>query len=596
MSLTTVVRPAAGILAILLLLAPGAAAQQAKTKDGIPKRGGPPAQGVTAPSRVLARGDREILTFESEEDYNRLEELERTTRDVQPELGTMTPLYLRSRTDGSVQPYAIRLQRDYSPDQAYPLVVQLHGLNFMEVLSGSRVRYRGMGGPQWIEPDLRIIYVNCFGRPSTFYRGMGEEDMLEVIDEVRRRFRVDPDRVFIMGHSMGGSGSYTVGLHYPDRFGGIMPIDAAMGPRLGGQAQARPVPAWMAPQVAIHTASNLYPNARNVDVFFKNAGAGIQGRSTEFTDGIVEHGGFSTAESFPGMPHNFGDSYPYAHFVTELIQHPIRRKPSDVKFYTNTLRYDRAYWVTIDRLTRHNADARVVATCDERGGVTITTTNIDALTLRLDDSPAVKGNPLVVDSTKVLASHNGGVVSLVRVDESWKLGQWEGAALTKKHGLQGPVGDAFNSPFLAIYGDGDRDLAIAELDAVRNPSSVLDIHGDFPMKPATRLTTQDVDSANLILFGTPESNAVIRRIAPSLPPALMQISEDGSRAIFIYPNPENPSRYVVVWPTKLLSAAADALRSAWIMPVCLLPDYLRVKDGTIVSGGHFDSDWRLSAN
>src|SRR5262249_46363276 len=141
----------------------------------------------------------------------------------------------------------------------------------------------------------------------------------------------------------------------------------------------------------------------------------------------------------------------------------------------------------------------------------------------------------------------------------------------------------------------DRDLAIAELDALRNPPSVLDIHGDFPMKPASRVTTQDVDSANLILFGTPETNAVLRRIAASLPASLMQTGDDGARAIFIYPNPENPARYVVVWPAKVLSIAGGALRSAWILPVCLLPDHLRVKDGTIVSGGHFDSDWKLVA-
>lgn len=587
-------RHAGYFAALLLVLIPSAAAQEAKTKDAVRK--GAFSQGTTAPSRVITRDDREILTFESEEDYDRLEELYRTNRETQPEPGAMTPLYLRSRTDGSVQPYAIRLPRDFTRDRTYPLVVQLHGLNFMEVLSGSRVRYRGMGGPQWIEADLPVIYVNCFGRPSTFYRGMGEEDVLEVIDEVKKRFPVNADRVFIMGHSMGGSGSYTVGLHYPDRFGGIMPIDGAMGARVGG-AQTPPAPAWMEPQIAIHNPTKLYPNARNVDVFFKNAGAGIQGRSTEFTDGIVEEGGFSTAESFPRMPHNFGDQYPYAHFVTELIQHPIRRRPSEIKYYTNTLRYDRAYWITIDRLTRHNADARVVATCDdEKGAIRVTTTNIDALTLRLDDSPAAKGGPLVVDGTTVIPSLSGGVVSLSKQDGSWKTGLWKGPALTKKHGLQGPIDDAFNSRFLAVYGEGDRDLAIAELDAVRNPPSVLDIHGDFPMKEAARVTTEDVESANLILFGTPESNLVLRRIAPSLPPALLQVGDDGARSVFIYPNPENPARYVVVWPAKLLSVPGDAPRYSWIMPLSLLPDHLRVKDGKVVSGGHFDSDWKLGAD
>jgi pimeloyl-ACP methyl ester carboxylesterase len=588
MSLSIVARNAGFSLAVVLLLGPMAQAQQAQPKGAAP--GGVRAQGITAPSRVLTRDDREILTFESEQDYDRLEELYRTTRDAQPEPGTMTALYLRSSTDGSVQPYAVRVPRDFSRDRTYPLVVQLHGLSFREVLSGSRVRYRGMGGPQWIEPDLRVIYANCFGRPSTFYRGMGEVDVLEVIDEVKRRFPVDADRVYLMGHSMGGAGSYEVGLHYPDHFGGIMPLDAAMGPRVG---QTRPAPAWMEPQIAIHSPSRLYPNARNVDVFFKNAGEGIQGRSTEFTDGIVKQGGFSTAESFPGMPHNFGDTFPYAHFVTELIQHPIRRRPSEVKYFTNTLRYNRAYWVTIDRLTRHNSDAQVVATCDDTSGIRVTTTNVDALTLHLDDSPAPKGGALIVDGTTVASNPTDGLLHLSKGNGSWKQGRWDGPSLTKTHGLQGPIDDAFNSHFLAVYGEGDRDLAIAELDAIRNPPSVLDLHGDFAMKSAVKVTPQDVESSNLILFGTPESNALLRRIAPSLPPALMQAGNDDARSIFIYPNPENPSRYVVVWPAKFLSEAGESLRYSWIMPLCLLPDYVWVKDGKIVSGGHFDSDWRL---
>jgi pimeloyl-ACP methyl ester carboxylesterase len=597
MSHPNVARHAGAFLAILLLAAPVALGQQPKSKEAAGK--GVRAQGVTAPSRVLSRGDLEIVTFETEADHDRLEELYRQGRETQPEPGTMTPRYLRSRTDNSVQPYAIRLPREFSREKTYPVVIQLHGLNFMEVLSGSRVRYQGMGGPVWIEPDLRVIYVQCFGRPSTFYRGMGEEDVLEVLDDVKSSFPVDADRVYVMGHSMGGSGSYTVGLHYPDLFGGIMPIDAAMGSMLAGgpASQNRPAPpAWMEPQFAIHAPARLYPNARNVDVFFKNAGAGIQRRSTEFTDGIVAEGGFSTAESFPNMPHNFGDQYAYAHFVTELIQHPIKRRPPEVKFYTNTLRYNRAYWVTIDRLTKHNADARVEAVCDESSGIRIKTQNIDALTLRLDDAPVPRGAVIAIDQTTVVPSSSGGMLALTKQGGAWKAGAWNGPSLTKRHGVQGPIDDAFNSRFLAVYGEGDRDLAVAELDAVRNPPTVLDIHGDFPMKPAARVTAQDVESSNLILFGTPESNAVLRRIAASLPSALMKKGDDGARAVFIYPNPENPSRYVVVWPARVLSTGGESLRSSWIMPICVLPDYLWVKEGQITSGGHFDSDWKLTAD
>jgi len=570
-----------------------AAAQPNPKRKGVPKGAGN--GGVTAPSHVFMRGAVEIVTFETEEDYDRLQELFKSTQDKEPEPERTTPLYLRSSTDGSVQPYAVRLPKGFSKEQKYPLVIQLHGLNFNEVLSGSRTRYQGMGGPQWIEADLPIIYAQCFGRPSTFYRGMGEVDVLEVIDEVKRRFPVNADRVYLMGHSMGGSGSYETGLHYPDLFGGIMPLDAAMGMQVAQMRPSQPPPDWMKPQVTIHTAENLFANARNVDVFFKNAGAGIQGKSTAYTDGIVEQGGFSTAESFPRMPHNFGDQYPYSHFVTELIQHPIQRKPAQVKLFTNTLRYNHAYWVTIDRLTRHNADATVEASLDDNQFIRVSTTNIDALTLRMDDSPAAKSGPLVVDGTAIPPTLANGVVHLYKTGQAWSVGEWKSEGLAKRHGLQGPMDDAFNTSFMAVYGEGDRDLAIAELDAVRNPAGVLDIHGDFPMKAAAKVTPADVASKSLILFGTPETNPVLKRIAPSLPAPLMQ-DEDGARSVFIYPNPENPERYVIVWQGKFLSTPGDMVRQAWIMPLCLLPDYVRVKDGKIVSGGHFDSDWKLTRN
>ena len=167
----------------------------------------------------------------------------------------------------------------------------------------------------------------------------------------------------------------------------------------------------------------------------------------------------------------------------------------------------------------------------------------------------------------------------------------------KKHGLQGPIGDAFNSRFLAVYGEGaaDRDLAIAELDAIRNPPGPLDLHGDFPMKAAGKVTREDVESSNLILFGAPESNSVLKRLASKLPPELLQRDAHGARAIFIYPNPESPSHYIVVWPEKLLSIPGEALHYQWIMPLLLLPDYVRVKDGNVVAGGHFDGNWGIGS-
>jgi pimeloyl-ACP methyl ester carboxylesterase len=562
------------------------------------QRGGAPPNGdqrpktdrfgnASAPSHVFKRGDLEILTFETEQDYDRLQELYEQSQHAKFEPGVMSVRHYRSVIDGSVQPYAVRLPQNYDPARKYPLVIQLHGLNFHEVLNHSRVVYHGMDGPQWIESELPIIYAQCFGGPSAFYQGIGEMDVLQVLDAVKKTLPVDPDQVYVMGHSMGGAGSYTIGLHHPDFFGGITPMDPAIGKDVGRVPDD--LPKWMQPQVAIVTPAKLFPNARNVDVFFKNAGEGIQRKSTEYTDGIVAQGGFSTTESFPGMPHNFGDQYRYAAFVPELILHPIRRHPAEVKYYTNTLQYNQAYWVTIDRLTHHNADATITAAYKD-GSLRITTANIDALTLRTSDIPAPKGSKiaLTVDGRAVESGALPDVAHLSKAGGQWKLGEWPSSGPVKRHGMQGPIGDAFNSHFLAVYGESDKELAIAELDAIRNPQGPLDLHADFPMKAASKVTSADVASSNLILFGTPETNAVLKRLAPSLPSGLMRPG-----AIFIYPNPENPAHYVVVWSAKLLSAPGPGLFGGWIMPLNLLPDYVQVQDGKVASGGHFDNEWKM---
>jgi len=571
---------------------------------------------IKGESRVLLRGDLEILTYETEEDFRRLEELFAQSQKSAPAPGTLTMRYLRSRTDESLQPYALLLPKGYDAARTYPLLIQLHGIGPKQ-LAGRRHLWKGMGIPEWIDVHTPLIIAHCYGRGNTFYQGMGEVDVLETIDEIRRLFPVDPDRVFIMGHSMGGAGSFTVGLHHPDRFGSITPIDPAMGSRITPQDDAE-MPEWMRPQVAINSFARLYPNARNVNVFFKNAGAGIGGNSTQYTDGIVAQGGFSTTESFPGLPHHFAPTISYAVFIPQAIVQPIKRHPSEVKFYTNTLRYNRAYWVTIDRLSKHNEHSLVTATFDDgkprqplgrRGAqqppspppaprppsITVSTTNIEALTLRLAGGVVPKGLELSlkVDGQQVFTGQMPEIVYLSKASGSWRVVEAAPIGRGKRHGVQGPIGDAFNSRFLAVYGEGDRELAIAELDALRNPPGRLVIQGDFPMKPAAKVTQKEIESSNLILFGTPASNALLKRIAGSLPKQLVEAQRDGAGAVFIYPNPEKPERYVVVWTTRVLSLPDNGLSAGYILPVNLLPDYALIKAGKVVSAGHFDGDWKL---
>lgn len=57
-------------------------------------------------------------------------------------------------------------------------------------------------------------------------RELSERETLEVVDLIRKEFKVDDDRTYLMGHSMGGAGTLYLGIKYPQRWAAI----AALAP------------------------------------------------------------------------------------------------------------------------------------------------------------------------------------------------------------------------------------------------------------------------------------------------------------------------------------------------------------------------------
>ena len=52
-------------------------------------------------------------------------------------------------------------------------------------------------------------------------RELSEKETLEVVDLVRKEFVVDDSRTYLMGHSMGGAGTYYLAIKYPERWAAI---------------------------------------------------------------------------------------------------------------------------------------------------------------------------------------------------------------------------------------------------------------------------------------------------------------------------------------------------------------------------------------
>jgi poly(3-hydroxybutyrate) depolymerase len=147
--------------------------------------------------------------------------------------GPMVKAY-RDEWDGSLQPYAIFVPRDYDARRASALVVALHG-------AGSNHRHmlrRAFGldnVPDETDeeasrnepafPEVPAIVVAPYGRGELMgWDGLGERDALRVLADVRRAYKVDPARISLTGLSMGGGGAWTIGLRHPELFAALAPV------------------------------------------------------------------------------------------------------------------------------------------------------------------------------------------------------------------------------------------------------------------------------------------------------------------------------------------------------------------------------------
>jgi poly(3-hydroxybutyrate) depolymerase len=48
------------------------------------------------------------------------------------------------------------------------------------------------------------------------YRGAAEQDVLDVVADVERTYRIDSARIYLMGYSMGGYGTWSIAIDHPE--------------------------------------------------------------------------------------------------------------------------------------------------------------------------------------------------------------------------------------------------------------------------------------------------------------------------------------------------------------------------------------------
>lgn len=142
---------------------------------------------------------------------------------VQPEkdLGT-EPIELRTGpVDGHRKgvAYTVKLPPEYTHSRSYPVLVALHqsGENPSDMIDRLATQAAQQG----------VILVAPAWQGSVYaYTPEEHATVTEVIRDLKRHFKVDCDRTFLLGFGEGGTMAFDVGLSHPDLFAGIIPVSA----------------------------------------------------------------------------------------------------------------------------------------------------------------------------------------------------------------------------------------------------------------------------------------------------------------------------------------------------------------------------------
>jgi len=532
----------------------------------------------------------------------------------------------QARTDGSPQPYFVVVPEGYDPARAWPLVIFLHGY----VTETSKL-------DPWIPDDEKLelarregfLFVATHGRRNSDFLGVGEVDTWQVLEEMRRFYHVDEDRIYLFGVSMGGYGGWGMCLHYPDLFAAVALVAAQSDFFVFEGRNRETTPRYQAWALALNNPIDLAENALNVPVFFQH------GKYDPIVDPRHSQ---RMAQRLEALGYGFRyleDPSPRGHYIywdlpcyerafrwfkarqveaDDPAQEPFRRRrtPRRVVYKTYSLKYSRSHWVQIDELARWGQPARIEAEAGEGNKIQVTTENVTRYTLDLPAALISRERPLTV-TTNGAESFRGPVPAAGRVsiELPGALPPPQPGELRKTAALCGPAQEAFNTPFLVTYGTGGGDAARLRSLAERFQQEWYAFaEGWVVLKPDTEVTAEEQASHNLVIFGEPENHALLAPVADRLPIRIARrryglagkvFTGENLGLVMVYPNPQYPERLLLIYSGLYWGTDRDINHKYDLLPDFILFNDQYAAEGSGILGhvnhhlaaGFFNQRWEI---
>ena len=433
--------------------------------------------------------------------------------------------------DASPQPFIRYLPESYDKKNKYPLIVYLHGYSpYLNIVNWTELPE----GITDLADKVNACVVMPFARSNTDFQGIGEKDVLNVIEQMKKRYSIDEDRIILSGMSMGGMGVWTIGSHYPHLFAGLLIVSGRGDFYFWHKLNRDSFPEWKQWLIDREFAASHLQNLRQlpIRVFHGTDDTLINITEARHMNELLSPGNtLFKYQEVEGGDHWIHEKVFVDKDLIEWIKNARRKSPESFEYITYAQAYHQAFWLDITRFLGVCQPANIKVEVKD-GKVMIKTTGVAELVLDRNKMPErsrkfeiVKQGDFKLDETRDIK--NSGT------SYDW-----------------GPVKDDFLEPFMFVNaGMKDSDFLQRVFDWSKFAKSLP------RMKNEKDLTENDKKSYNLFLYGEPETSPLIAEVLKSSPVKItadeIQVGDkkfprEGKGVYLKYLSPWAPPKSVVV--------------------------------------------------
>ena len=527
-----------------------------------------------------------------------------------------------SNIDGSLQYYAVTPQTPASLNPS-ALFLSVHGAG-VEAIGQARA-YR--------QKDWGALVAATNRRPRGFnWEDWGRLDALEVLAIATEKFKPDPQRIYLTGHSMGGHGTWFLGATYPDKWAAIAPC--AGYPMLKGYGSAD----GLIPETGTSSMEQILLRASNQSDVpklannYKPLGIYIFHGDSDRTVSVnyarqmrKQLADFHTDLSYyeyPGGEHWFGDkSVDWEPLFNFFKWHTLAADSSFdiIDFTTASPGISSSYrWISVEQQFYPLQYSRLQLKRNRNAKtITGTTENVKVFKLKLDQFGANAHIRITLDSLEAIEYITQGIndsIFLAKKNSLWTMVNKPDLSEKGPH-RYGTFKEPFNHRMVFVYGTkGNAAENKWSFDKARFDAETWYYRGNGAVDIIAdkEYSQEKYAGRNIIIYGNSNTNSIYSQLLINCPlkiernkiTAGSEVWEgDDLGAYFVWPIKSSAFNSVGVIGGTGLKGMQAVSANQYFAGASGFPDFMIYKLDMIQSGanaikmaGFFDNNWRLSAD